>query len=104
MQTKEVIEKIQEIANQNQARPDVVKVKQVPDLKVGECYRQGDLYVFKVADDHPVGKKLDRRQLADGQSIGQRHVLLGEFQIYEGKKAPCKTGDLYIKAGAVGYA
>lgn len=104
----EVVNKIQEIANENQANPELRVVK-VPFLQEGECYRQGDLYIFKVADDHPVGKELDRRQLADGQSIGQRHVLVGEFKVYEGVEAPklpkgyWSINELNIRAG-LGYA
>ncbi len=110
MQTtvRETIEKLQEIANQNQANLEL-RVVTIPELKNGECYRQGDLYIFKVPDNHPVGKPLNRRQLADGESIGQRHVVLGEFKIYEGVKAPelpegyGKINELNVKAG-LGYA
>lgn len=103
MKTAEVITKIQEIAKKNQERPKAKKVRTVKGLKVGECYRQGDLYVFKVEDNHPVGKELKRRQLADGQSIGQRHTLAGDFKVYEGKKAPDGIEDLQMRAG-LGYA
>lgn len=103
MQTiEQIVNHIQEIANNNQKNLELRVVK-VPELKTGECYRQGDLYVFKVDDNHPVGKELDRRQLADGQSIGQRHVLLGEFKVYEGIKAPKGINDLHARAG-LGYA
>ena len=100
---KETIDKIQEIANNNQARPEVVKVRNVPDLKVGECYRQGDLYIFKVEDNHPVGEQIDSRQLAEGSSIGARHVLLGDFKIYRGKEAPKGVNELHARA-ALGFA
>ena len=103
MQTiEQVVNQIQEIANNNQKNLELRVVK-VPELKTGECYRQGDLYVFKVDDHHPVGKELNRRQLADGQSIGQRHVLLGEFKVYEGIKAPNGINNLHAQAG-LGYA
>ena len=103
MQTiEQVVNQIQEVANNNQKNLELRVVK-VPELKTGECYRQGDLYVFKVDDNHPVGKELDRRQLADGQSIGQRHVLLGEFKVYEGIKAPDGISNLHAQAG-LGYA
>lgn len=104
----DVIEKIQEKAKENGANKEL-RVVEVPELKNGECYRQGDLYIFKVPNDHPVGQELDRRQLADGESIGQRHVVLGEFKIYQGVKAPelpkgyGRISDLHIKA-SLGYA
>lgn len=97
---KEAIREIEERAKINQ---ETIRVIDVPHLKVGECYRQGDLYVFKIADDHPVGKPLERRQLADGESIGQRHVLLGEFQIYETIKCPIKYNDDIFEKAARGY-
>ena len=103
MQTiEQIVNQIQNIANENQKNLELRVVK-VPELKTGECYRQGDLYVFKVDDNHPVGKELNRRQLADGQSIGQRHVLLGEFKVYEGIQAPQGINDLHARAG-LGYA
>lgn len=84
----EVLAGIQKVANENHARPKSKRVIHLPIMKVGTCYRQGDLFIFKVADDHPVGDKVERRQLADGESIGQRHVLLGDFVIYKGIKEP----------------
>lgn len=87
-QTIEIIKEIKKIALQNEARPSEKKTVYLPKMKTGEYYRQGDLYIIKVEDNHPVGKKVERRQLADGESIGQRHVLLGDFVIYEGKAAP----------------
>lgn len=108
MQTiTEIVNKIQEIANKNQSNPELRKVT-IPHLNCGECYRQGDLYVFKVEDDHPVGEELDRRQLANGQSIGQRHVILGgKFKVYKGVKQPklpkgYEYDPLHAKAG-LGY-
>ena len=97
---KEVMKELQEIAIANQKRNDEVKIIDIPHLEDGQCYRQGDLNIFKMADNHPVGKKLDRRQLADGQSIGQRHVLLGaKFQVYEGVKAPAAVKDGEARLG-----
>lgn len=88
MNAIETLKEIKKVAKQNQNRDEVRKVKRVKDLKVGECYRQGDIYVFKVADDYPVGKEVQRNQIADGVSLGARHNLVGEFTIYEGKKLP----------------
>lgn len=103
----EIVNKIKEIAISNQNNP-VLRVIQVPVMKPGYCYRQGDLYIFKVDDGHPVGEQLDIRQLAEGTSIGQRHVLLGNFKVYKGttlpKLAKGKFKDLNIRSGALGYA
>src|SRR3990167_464200 len=103
MNAQEVIHKIQEVAKANQKRDEAHKTREVRGLKAGECYRQGDLYVFKVADSHPVGSELKRHQLADGISIGQRHCLVGDFKVYEGKKAPTGIADLQARAW-LGYA
>lgn len=98
------IELIEQKAKENQSRAEEIKVRH-PKLNVGECYRQGDLYIFKVSPSHPRGKEIQRRQLADGESIGQRHMLIdGEFKIYEGIKSPIPCDDLYVKTGCVGYA
>lgn len=103
MEVKEALRQVQEVAKVNQGRDDAHKTRVVKDLKVGECYRQGDLYIFKVADNHPVGQELKRRQLADGESIGQRHTLVGDFKVYQGVKAPEGVNELQVRAG-LGYA
>lgn len=101
---EQVIEKIAAIAASN-GQDQSKRVVNLPRMKVGTCYRQGDLNIFRVADDHPVGKPLARRQLADGESIGQRHVLLGEFQIYEGTQPPnIKFKDKAAAKFVLGYA
>lgn len=99
---KETIQKIQEKANENQTN-ELIRKQQVPKMEIGQAYRQGDLYIFRVADDHPVGEVLDRRQLAEGQSIGARHVLLGDFVVYEGVKVPDNVSDIHARA-CLGFA
>ena len=63
-------------------------------MEVGRVLRQGDIYIHRVADDHPHGKEIARGkiQLALGQSVGQRHFLVGDLVAYEGTKPPptCK--------------
>lgn len=99
---QETIEKIQELANENQEN-DLIRKQEVPDMRVGQAYRQGDLYIFRVADDHPVGTVINRRQLADGESIGARHVLLGDFVIYEGVKPPDGVNVAHVRT-CLGFA
>lgn len=104
MSVIETINEIKKIAKQNQEREEGKKVKRVKGLSVGECYRQGDIYVFKVSDNHPVGDELKRDQIADGVSLGARHRLLGgKFKIYAGKQAPNFVRDLNARVG-LGYA
>lgn len=103
MNAVEVLDRINEVARSNQSREVFKKTRKVVGLKVGECYRQGDLYVFKVKDSHPVGEEVKRSQLADGESIGQRHRLVGDFKMYKGLKAPDGIGQLQVRAG-LGYA
>lgn len=57
-------------------------------MKIGQGGRQGDIYVYRVPDDWPRGKRTENRQLAIGQSVGSRHIAAGDVEIYEGQKAP----------------
>lgn len=101
---EETVKKIAEIAEANQAS-QAKRVVHLKPMKIGTCYRQGDLNIFKVADNHSVGEVVERRQLADGESIGQRHVLLGEFKIYKGIKEPqIEISDSRAKDFVLGYA
>ena len=102
----DVINQIKEIAKKNQSRESSQKTRFVTEdkIKVGECFRQGDLYIWKVEINHPVGEEIVRNQLADGISLGARHVLNGDFKIYKGIKSPFNFSNVHIRAGALGYA
>jgi len=50
--------------------------------------RQGDVYIHRVSDTHPVGAQLNVRQIAEGTSIGSRHILVGDVKVYESKSLP----------------
>jgi hypothetical protein len=69
-----------------------------------KCFRQGDLYVFRVPEDFPVGDRVHRKQIADGMSLGARHILRGRFKVYEGVKPPVRLPELHMRAKALGYA
>jgi hypothetical protein len=100
---REVVEQITEAAVKNQSNPLIRRIV-VPPMEIGQHYRQGDLYIVRVSPTLKVGKELERRQLADGESIGQRHVLLGSFKIYETvKQGEYKLSDLNARGGMVGY-
>ena len=51
-------------------------------MKVGDIAQQGDVYIFRVADDHPHGPKTNNRQLAEGSTQGSRHIAEGTGEIY----------------------
>lgn len=103
MNVIDAMNEIKEVAVKNNNRITEHKTRQV-SLEVGELYRQGDIYVFRVKDDHPVGKEVHRHQLADGVSLGARHMLVGDFKMYEGSQYPLKIGELHKKANCLGYA
>lgn len=49
---------------------------------------QGDVYLHRVADDHPRGDKLGTRQVAVGTTVGSRHIVEGDVEVFAGKKLP----------------
>ena len=50
--------------------------------------RQGDVYITRVADDHPHGGRVESRQLAIGNTQGSRHMAGDAFEIFEGTTLP----------------
>lgn len=45
---------------------------------------QGDVYLTRVPDDHPRGAPWGSRQVAVGQAVGQRHVAVGDVEVFAG--------------------
>lgn len=58
------------------------------DRKIGNVAHQGDVYLTRVRADHPRGKLLGTRQIAVGTSVGSRHVVEGNVEVYEGVELP----------------
>lgn len=67
----------------------------IKTIEIGKAIRQGDLYIHRVSDNHPVGETLDIRKIADGTSIGSRHILIGDVVVYQGAKLPSYVNDRY---------
>lgn len=69
------------------------EIRYIKSMNPGDAIRQGDIYLLCVESDHPVGKITHNRQLAPGTSMGSRHCIEGNVDIYEGVKAPewCKS-------------
>jgi hypothetical protein len=101
MRTLETINKIKEIATKNQNRHKSQKTRFVKEST--RCFRQGDIYIFRVNDNHHVGQEVERNQLADGVSIGARHILNGNFRIYQGTTAPEGVNPVHARE-SIGYA
>jgi len=51
-------------------------------MKVGDFCQQGDVYIYKVANDHPHGPETKNRQMAEGSTQGSRHIAGGTGKIY----------------------
>lgn len=71
--------------------------KSVPDtatricrrLDIGTAIHQGDVYLHRVADDHPRGEPLGTRQVAVGTTVGSRHIIEGDdVEVFAGKALP----------------
>lgn len=88
MQTKTLQEIVTEITNYP-AEAETRTVT-VADCKVGSCpAHQGDVYVHRVADNHPRGGPLGTNQVAVGDTIGSRHVAVGsQLQVFKGQQLP----------------
>ena len=79
----EVMKKIEAGAESNSPKVRVIKA-----CAIGQGYRQGDISVLRVDDNHPRGKKSGTRKLAIGQGEGSNHFAEGEIELYEGTTVP----------------
>lgn len=84
MQTNtQVMEKLEKGAELNSPEVRVIKA-----CEIGHGYRQGDIYVYRVEDNHAHGKKLGSRKLAIGEGEGSNHFAEGEIECFEGTTRP----------------
>lgn len=67
----------------------------INEFPIGKAIRQGDIYIHRVSNDHPVGDMLDIRQIADGTSLGARHILVGDVKVYQGIELPVYVNKLW---------
>lgn len=98
MNALEAIKKIEEKAKElNKQDVRILNDKTVP---IGKGFRQGDLYLIRVPLNHPVGEEVNIRQIADGTSLGARHILKGSVKVYQGTTHPTGVNTRY----PLGYA
>lgn len=98
MNAIDTIEKLQQKAKELNVKD--VRIINDETVPLGKVFRQGDLYLFRVPNDHPVGDEVSIRQIADGVSMGARHILKGDVKVYAGKKHPNGVNTRY----PLGYA
>jgi len=81
-QTKTLTEQLQPILSHS---PDT-EVRTIRRCEIGRVpVHQGDIYLHRVADDHPRGKLAGTQQLALGTNVGARHMVEGDsVVVYEG--------------------
>ncbi len=80
---KNVIEKIEAGMKLN-----VSETRVLLSCEIGQGYRQGDIYVYRVADNHPREKKLGSHKLAIGEGEGSNHFAEGDIELFEGTTLP----------------
>lgn len=83
MQVAEAVQKVDKSkADEN--------VRVIKAISVGEAIQQGDLYIHRVKADHPVGKLVSKgdTQVAEGTTLGARHVASGDIAVYEVSECP----------------
>lgn len=70
------------------AAPDVT-VRVMRRAEIGKTVaHQGDVYLHRVPDQHPRGKALGTRQVAVGTTVGSRHVVEGNVEVFAGTALP----------------
>lgn len=78
---------VEEVLSKIEAHAAEPELRQLPRA-LGQVAHQGDVYLHRVTSDHPRGKLLGTRQIAVGTTIGSRHIVEGNVEVYEGKALP----------------
>ena len=87
MQTKDAAQTFSEIAEKaNEAAINSPRI--VHKIEVGQGVRQGDIYIWRVADNHAHGRKAKSRQLALGNTQGSRHIAEVPAKVFDGTTLP----------------
>jgi hypothetical protein len=65
------------------------EVRDARSIQIGQVMHQGDVYLHWMPLDWPRGKLLGTKQIAVGDTIGSRHIVVGGgFEVYEGVQMP----------------
>jgi len=74
-------------------------VRRVETMTIGQIARQGDVYLVRVAPDHPHGDGLPHRQVQAGTATGSRHIVAAPAVLYAGTTWPTGLDD---RRGVIG--
>lgn len=94
MKTTETAVEVYGRIEREAAEKAVQEIRTIKDIEIGKSVRQGDIYIHRIADDHPHGKASKSRQLAIGNTPGSRHIAEAPSKVFAGVKAPdyCRQG------------
>jgi len=69
------------------------ETRECEGIRVGQVVRQGDIYLHRVADDHPRGNPVGPK-LAMGDLMNARHIAEAPAECFEGTTLPayCAAG------------
>lgn len=92
--TLDTIQKIQRSARH------MPEVRVIPEMKIGQVVRQGDIYIERVAALEGKGKAVQSRQLAPGTSKGSRHIVSESESVTLWETKPTLNGKAAFQVGA----
>lgn len=80
---------MQELKKITKTKPDT-EIRICRRIEIGKGIHQGDVYAFRVPDDHPKGTCFgtSRTKVAVGENEGSNHFAEGNISVYMGMKFP----------------
>lgn len=91
--TEAAIERIKKSAR------SMPEVRVIPDMKIGQVVRQGDIYIERVAAIEGKGKAIKSRQLAPGTTKGSRHIVSESEGVTIWESKPTLNGKAAFQVG-----
>lgn len=84
------VQDVRSAVREVEASPADAEVRVVRRLEVGQVVQQGDVYLHRVAAEHPRGKRVGAGsvQIALGTGNGARHMAEGAVQVFAGSRLP----------------
>jgi|SRR6185369_412601 len=88
--TMTIEQKTKEAIQQVQKAPADEGKRITRRIEIGHCIHQGDVYLHRVDDKYPKGKRMGKGsvQIALGVGNGARHIAEGNVEVYQGTQLP----------------